>query len=390
MFDSTTHRKVVAKEGMVSTDIAGRMIKILQDNLLGCKNGAITRETKTVDLTITCDEFDKFVHYIQSLYSITFVEGKNKLHDFNHVGELIDYIKREVYLMKKREYGDVDGLTFSLDALPEPAYKGSQSMVYIINQRVVKLFFPWQTETKAYREARKQMIAYQLGLKVPCVYDILDGERTAIVMDHIQGTCLGQEFFSDNTDGIVYIDKLIDAQIAIHKFKHVDMLLQQKQYGTRVEEATGYDQETIAYFRLLVDEITDQDTLCHGDLHLFNLIEKNGEVYIIDWQDACLGNPHVDIARSYMLYVIYEQDMADVYLDRYCKKTNTVREDILKWLPVNAAVRLCDSSKNILKKDDPTNENDKLLFMIYGDKKDDPNRNNELKKRFIRSGVLQP
>jgi len=369
MFDSVTHRKIISKEGMVSQTIEGRIIKILKDNLLASKDGVISRETSTDHLKLTEEEFKKFITYIQNLYSFQFTSEKFDISFFKDIGELVDYIKGEVVLMKHREFLDVDGTEFSLDNLPEPIFKGSQSTIFVVNNRVIKLFFSFQTETKAYREAKKQMIAYKAGLKVPVVYDIIDDVRTSIVMDFIGGECLGQQLFSTPEKASYYIEKLIDAQIEIHKLKHVDMLLQKQQYLTRVEEAHGYDEETITYFKSLVEEIKDQDTLCHGDLHLFNLVEKNGETYIIDWQDACLGNPHVDIARSYMLYVIYEQDMADEYLDKYCKKTNISREKILKWLPVNAAVRLCDSSKNVIKSNDPMNEEDKLTVMIYGDNK---------------------
>ena len=44
--------------------------------------------------------------------------------------------------------------------------------------------------------------------------------------------------------------------------------------------------------------------LCHGDFHLFNIIQDVKEdVYIIDWVDAVSGCPEADICRTYLLYI---------------------------------------------------------------------------------------
>jgi hypothetical protein len=42
-------------------------------------------------------------------------------------------------------------------------------------------------------------------------------------------------------------------------------------------------------------EYTRGKKLCHGDLHMNNLYQKNGQVIILDWEDAFLGNQLYDI-----------------------------------------------------------------------------------------------
>jgi len=87
------------------------------------------------------------------------------------------------------------------------------------------------------------------------------------------------------------------------------------------------------------------NSLCHGDFHFMNLIKSDKEVKIIDWMDAKSGSPEADICRSYMIYALYSKEFADIYLATYCKKISKPQSDILRWLPIVAAVRLSENNE---------------------------------------------
>lgn len=53
-----------------------------------------------------------------------------------------------------------------------------------------------------------------------------------------------------------------------------------------------------------------------------------------------------DICRTYLLYILYAKDIANLYLDSYCDKCNKDKKEILKWLPVIAGARLCENKSN--------------------------------------------
>jgi aminoglycoside phosphotransferase (APT) family kinase protein len=86
----------------------------------------------------------------------------------------------------------------------------------------------------------------------------------------------------------------------------------------------------------------DGDRLCHGDFHPVNVLGQNSLPMVIDWPDACCGDPAADVCRSYLLLKLHAEDIAEPYLDAYCNITNVPRAKILDWLPYVAAARLAE------------------------------------------------
>ena len=84
------------------------------------------------------------------------------------------------------------------------------------------------------------------------------------------------------------------------------------------------------------------DRLCHGDFHPVNVLGQNSLPMVIDWPDACCGDPAADVCRSYLLLKLHAEDIAEPYLDAYCNITNTPRANILDWLRYVAAARLAE------------------------------------------------
>jgi uncharacterized protein (TIGR02172 family) len=52
--------------------------------------------------------------------------------------------------------------------------------------------------------------------------------------------------------------------------------------------------------RTLVD-LPDGDRLLHGDFHPGNIIQTDSSNVIIDWSNACAGDPHADLARAELM-----------------------------------------------------------------------------------------
>ena len=87
------------------------------------------------------------------------------------------------------------------------------------------------------------------------------------------------------------------------------------------------------------------DKLCHGDFTPQNVIvDADGKAHIIDWNHATVGNASADVARSYLWLSLYNEKIADMYMNMYCEKTGTEKSYVQLWLPIVAAARL---SKNI-------------------------------------------
>ena len=97
--------------------------------------------------------------------------------------------------------------------------------------------------------------------------------------------------------------------------------------------------------------------ICHGDFNPSNvLIGDDGEISIIDWSHATQGNAAADAANTYLLFALEDKELADMYMDIYCKKSDTAKQYVQKWLSIVAAQRL---SKHV--------ETEKELLMQYID-----------------------
>ena len=79
--------------------------------------------------------------------------------------------------------------------------------------------------------------------------------------------------------------------------------------------------------------------ICHGDFNPSNIIiDENGMPHILDWSHVTQGNASADVARTYLLFHLEgKEELADKYLNLFCKKSDTARQYVQKWLPIVAA-----------------------------------------------------
>ncbi|MGN0383949.1 MAG: aminoglycoside phosphotransferase, partial [Eubacterium sp.] len=78
-----------------------------------------------------------------------------------------------------------------------------------------------------------------------------------------------------------------------------------------------------------------------------------GVPYILDWNHATQGNASADVARTYLWLCLYKPDIADLYMDKFCKKSGTSKHYVQQWLPIVSAARLSKHFENeaeLLKK----------------------------------------
>jgi 3-oxoacyl-[acyl-carrier-protein] synthase III len=69
----------------------------------------------------------------------------------------------------------------------------------------------------------------------------------------------------------------------------------------------------------------------------------DGQKYIIiDWVNAKLGNPLMDIARSYIIFKQYVKRLANKYLRLMTKEMNIDVTEVYRVLPLMAALRMLE------------------------------------------------
>jgi thiamine kinase-like enzyme len=142
------------------------------------------------------------------------------------------------------------------------------------------------------------------------------------------------------------------------KYKHglEDMIaLQIKTYAyDDLELPTAYD----AYKEQILNSNLDEEIkhkaidtlltikpikkLCHFDFHLENIMYDGQKYIIIDWVNAKLGNPLMDIARSYIIFKQYVKRLANKYLRLMTKEMNIDVTEVYRVLPLMAALRMLE------------------------------------------------
>lgn len=97
--------------------------------------------------------------------------------------------------------------------------------------------------------------------------------------------------------------------------------------------------------------------LCHFDMHFENIMIEDQECIIVDWMNAKLGHPVMDIARTYIIMLQYVKRKANLYLKNICKEMNYKVDDVMKAVPLMAALRMLESDTS-----DFNNHLQKLIF----------------------------
>src|SRR5690554_1929081 len=106
-----------------------------------------------------------------------------------------------------------------------------------------------------------------------------------------------------------------------------------------------------------LESIDRKNTLCHFDFHFSNIMFDRTNYYIIDWVNAKLGNPILDIARTYVIMRQYAFRISDKYLKTIAKELNIERIAFNQAIKVMAILRILEIHEEPSKQ--------RLLDLIY-------------------------
>lgn len=221
-----------------------------------------------------------------------------------------------------------------------------RKVVYKDGDKAVKLFDDIYKKSSVLNEALNQVRVEETGLKMAKLrsVELIEG-KWAIVSDYIAGKTL-QQLMEENPDKIDdYLELFVNLQIEVYS-KSSPLLINLKDKMNSKIENSDLD-ATIRYdLHSQLSGMPKHNKVCHGDFVPSNIIiNDEGEAYIIDWSHATQGNASADVARTYMvLCLYYSEEIAVKYLNLYCKKTDTARQYVQKWMPIVAAAQLSKSS----------------------------------------------
>ena len=211
--------------------------------------------------------------------------------------------------------------------------------IYRDGDRAIKVFGADYSKADVLNETLNQARIEETGLNIPKVLEVtmIDG-KWAIVSEFIKGKTLSQLMEENPEKKGEYIELLVDLQMSVHRetcplLNKLKDKMSRKIAATELDATTRYDHHT------RLEGMPKHNKVCHGDFNPSNIIiTENGLPYILDWSHATQGNASADVARTYLLFWLSgDISGAELYLDTFCKKSDTAKQYVQKWMPIVAA-----------------------------------------------------
>lgn len=211
--------------------------------------------------------------------------------------------------------------------------------VYKDGDRVIKVFENGYSKADILNEALNQARIEETGLNIPKILGVsTENGKWAIISEYIKGKTLAQ-LMTENPDKFdEYLERFVDIQMEIHS-KKAPLLTKLKDKMNRKINQADIDATTRYDLHTRLEGMPRHNKVCHGDFNPSNIIiTDDGTPYIIDWAHATQGNASADVARTYLLFWLDGNiEGAKKYMELFCKKSDTARQYIEKWLPIVAA-----------------------------------------------------
>ena len=213
--------------------------------------------------------------------------------------------------------------------------------IYRDGDKCIKVFSADYSKADVLSEALNQARIEQTGLNIPKILEVtmIDG-KWAIVSEFIKGKTLMQLMTEDTESEKKeeYIELLVDLQMSVHA-KTAPQLNKLKDKMSRKIAETDLDATTRYDLHTRLEGMPKHNKVCHGDFNPSNIIiTEDGTPYILDWSHATQGNASADVARTYLLFWLGgDIEGAELYLNTFCRKSDTAKQYVQKWMPIVAA-----------------------------------------------------
>jgi hypothetical protein len=233
---------------------------------------------------------------------------------------------------------------------------GNVAELFEWDGRALKLYRAPAAKRVAFREAAIHAAVEALGLPVPAVWGVRQiGGRWGILFDRVSAASFAERMRDDSATVATHLEILAGLQTRIHAHSAPHFRSLRVRLAADIAGTTLFGQPRKQSLLRSLAAMPEGHRLCHGDFHPGNVLGELEQPLVIDWPDACRGDPAADACRSYLIMQLHAEDLAAPYLDAYCRIAGVPRPTILAWLPYVAAARLAE---------DVAGEADRLLRMV--------------------------
>jgi len=218
----------------------------------------------------------------------------------------------------------------------ELIYDRGNMQIFREGGRAVKVL-PARSYRYLKKAARLQAFARDAGLPVPAVYGIhkVGPGKIELSMDYIDS----KPFPSDEaaTEEMARIHAMlgkIEADGLPAFAGHIA-----REIKKSLHLAGSVKKDLLSLLRRLD---TGKASLCHGDMHMGNLLFDGERYWIIDWSPGSVsrGDPAADACNTYLYQKRFVPGCAEIYLRTFCDASGIAPEAVLAWLPVIAGFQV--------------------------------------------------
>lgn len=236
--------------------------------------------------------------------------------------------------------------------------------VYIENGKAVKTFAKNYNKSDVLYEALNTSRVEDAGVDIPKLLSVsVNNGQWCITSEYVEGPTLTELIKEHPKKADSYIKKMVEYQVDFQKKTNPLLLKLNDKLARQINELTYIDGSVKYEIMTRLNSMHKHTKLCHGDYCPDNIIvttDAKGNIKkltAVDWVHATQGNASADIANTYLLLKLQfadsNPDIAEKYIDEFCKQTGTDKKYVTGWLPIVAAARLAKNKpeeKELLEK----------------------------------------
>jgi aminoglycoside phosphotransferase len=234
--------------------------------------------------------------------------------------------------------------------------EGHKSEVFLLSDgRILKLFFA-HFAYLAPEEAELSLMLARSGVQAPRVDETMEVDnRPGIVFGNMRaGETLGSAVRRRPWQIVSMARHLATLHAAVHACRSSELPSQRQRLEDEIRRSEPVPEETRQEALRVLAELPDDQTVCHNDIHMLNVIVHPEQWMIIDWALATRGNRLADVAAALLQLRFGEQPKGRVastlveggralfrhaYLNRYLRVVPGQHEQLERWeLPVAVAL----------------------------------------------------
>ena len=215
--------------------------------------------------------------------------------------------------------------------------------VYATEDTIIKVFDNRYTKAEVLNEARNEaLVEENTDLNVPALLSVSGTEEGwCLVREKIEGKTLAQMMEEEPEKLETYMEMFVDLQLTVHSKKVPTIKTLRHKLMDQINSLKDIDATARYELATRLESMPRHKKLCHGDFNPSNvIIDKYNKAWIIDWAHAAQGDASADAAMTFLLFTLEDPKKAELYMQIFCRKSDTARQYVNRWLPIVAAAQL--------------------------------------------------